>query len=530
MSKKIFFCLWIGLVLFYLFLTGPSLFSTHHILYNLEPYPDGLLYIQPAMNLAAGMKFALIHESYSLLAWVPPLYSLFLIPFYLVSHQPQFFYLTNILLGIGSISFLYAFMKNCTKSTWASFLTASLYVLHGYILWLPTVPMAENLSLFLICSGLWVVTTAKLDKKKILWAAFVIAGLVFTKYVLALLSFAFFLYLSFRLLKEKKLPYLGSLMGLLIVGAGVFFFYQVKMIHFNPTGAFKPLTETKTERTFSAFSRDYFGLNVRFYLASLLGQKTKFLWLDYSFTSAITFLVAFASGAYLVMKKKYLKEVLLVIALALFSLLVVIFFYTPDTRYIIPFIPTLCILIGFCFAEIEKEKKFHQKNLLVGVIFGLLLLQVISQVSFLKFIITTNLLHRSRAWQYESILSFNEYFAQKPDSYLVTVMPPFLVDLYSNHSYILLPLSTRQEFMNQGQRTWGELDYANLINEYQKLLREGKKVYVTNAYLSSQHEFEPEYQQIENTFTLEKVKEDCLGTCNLWELQLKPEQIKLQQK
>ena len=72
------------LCIIYVIFTLPSLFSSHHILFNLEPYPDGLLYIQPALNVAAGKGFGLVHDQHFLVAWVPPFYSLVLAVGYLV--------------------------------------------------------------------------------------------------------------------------------------------------------------------------------------------------------------------------------------------------------------------------------------------------------------------------------------------------------------------------------------------------------------------------------------------------------------
>jgi len=79
----------IFVLLFYLLLTLPSVFSEKHLLFNLEPYPDGLFYSLSAKNFIENGRLALEYNGVRANISQPPLYSLILSLGYLIWNNPR---------------------------------------------------------------------------------------------------------------------------------------------------------------------------------------------------------------------------------------------------------------------------------------------------------------------------------------------------------------------------------------------------------------------------------------------------------
>ena len=88
----------------YVSLTLSAVFQKSHILYNLEPYPDGLLYALSARNFALQGKLELQYESSILPFWTQPLYSLLLVPLFTLSQHPEMFFISNVVMGVVTLS------------------------------------------------------------------------------------------------------------------------------------------------------------------------------------------------------------------------------------------------------------------------------------------------------------------------------------------------------------------------------------------------------------------------------------------
>lgn len=500
-------------VLSYLLITLAALFSTHHILYNLEPYPDGILYALSARNFALGKGFHLVYEGNITPVWVPPLYSSVLIPFYIALPPAQTFYLANSFLGAATITLLFYLLWKCTKSVLSSAAAVVFYLSHALIFWLPTVPMTENLTPLLLIAALMAIFIEKPSKFWIVVSALAAVGLGMTRYAAVPITLVLLALLTQKILfinKNKLLFQLGAVAALLLLA-----------LELTP---FKPLTTLIQQGSHIFLQGMYY--NVRFivpnsisYIQSLMGISHHFLWLQTPLTTGFLLIPCLVFWLYNIIKgsqgDRFQAWALLLIFLSQFPLLLI--FYSVDERYAILCVPLLAITGGLLHARYVKN--FF--GFTSGIFFGIVLLQLIMQRSLYQEIIANNILHHSRAWQYESIQQFNQFFAQHPRALVITALPPHLVDAYQTTSYQLLPLSKNQEFLHKGEWVWKQTYQSeNLESLYTKLLKEGQELYITNAYITHQQTVTNDFERYKTLFNIEEVKQGCLSACNIYKLSL----------
>ena len=197
-------------------------------------------------------------------------------------------------------------------------------------------------------------------------------------------------------------------------------------------------------------------------------------------------------------------------------------FYTVDERYLLLSIPIF--IIAICLS-IDAYSQLVQKHLVVffQIVCIVVALQLWSQKPLITQLFADSILHHSEAWQYQSIKQFDSYFKNQDSSaYLITSLPPMLVEAYQTTRYQALPLSTSQEFINKQEYIWGpDVPYSNLIEGYKEWLQEGRQVYISNAYITQQQSVITDYELYKNNFELEQVSEGCLSACNIYKLHLK---------
>ncbi len=491
-------------------------FKDSHVLFNLEPYPDGLFYIHAARNLALHHKWEVSYEGYLLQPRITPTYSVLLAAGYFFSEAPQMFYVVNVLLGVLTMTFLFLLLQRFTKNPTFIGIGLLIYLSHAYLYWLPSAPMAENASLFLFTASMWAVLRKKHTFLSSVFASLLLIVLFLTKYTLFGPVGVLAIVLLLHLWTEKKQKEMGATVITFILGAVFFFVYQNYM-GYNPLSVLSPKVFNQVSTTKHIFySFSYLSRNIVGYWKMLLGIKTNLLWLQYPFTTFGLSVFFLLGNMYLFWKQKS-KKALLLLVLFFSQFPILLVFYVIDARYIILTLPLLAIGIVHVLEKIKKKQWIY-------IFLGLLIvIQLISQLSFFKYLIATNLLNRSTAWQYQAVKVFNTQFEKAENHpYLITALPPLFVDLYSNHNYQLLPLSSTQEFADKKQFVWGrEIEYDNLGLTYTNLLVEGKELFVTNAYLTSQHEFDDYFKQIEKRFVLTEVANGCLGTCKVWKVKLR---------
>lgn len=513
-SNRWAYVLFVVILLGYLLITSSALTSDNHILYNLEPYPDGLLYALSARNAALHQGLNLLYGESRIHIWVPALYTLILVPFYVLSTLPWMFYIANVVLGLCSVITLFYIVSKMTRSSWAGIVSVVIYLSHALILWLPTVPMSENLTLLLVLLSLIALVVNPTTKWMYAISLSALVGMLFTRYAIAPvavvgIALLFFKFFKFRL----KEPLLALLILLVVIGICELLGYSL-------------LTTLKYLVSSVWNSNQYYNVsnvmpNLRYYGQVVWGAPKYFLWLLISFTSPLYFLTFMVMGTLTLIKgnreERFSSITLLLLFLAQLPLLLM--FYSTDSRYIILTIPIMAVMVGWTFSNLSIANSYI-KTLILLIIIGL---QLFSQIPLFKQVLANNLLHKSNGWQYLAIQHFDEYFSQANtnDVYLITALPPHLVAAYQKEDYELLPLSNDQEFLQKGEHVWGEdVPYDSLVEGYKAWIEQGKIIYITNAYITHQQSVIYDFEKYKEAFVLEQVSEGCSSACNIYKLKL----------
>lgn len=522
-------------------------FSERNLIPNLEPYPDVIHYITPALTLIKGQGLYIEREGRYFKSTVPFLYSLTLTPLFVLYPDPRMFYFGNLLIAYSAFGFFYIFLIRISSNKFIPHLIAYFYVTNYFIYWYPNLAMAENLGLLIFAAAILLL------KSKITFRSIVVASLISvcfyaTKYANFTLSMVFVLaYLikiinsqgkilnltrdPFKVLKQTY-PFLTTVMScwliyflieIVIGGNGIFLKIKYLM---------EPLISTSgnlTEKAISNpwFSYTYFGSNFPLYMQALFGNSMRFLW---DFTPILPKYLAILSWTGLLAGFFIQQYRLVSFYLTLFILIPVLFlstFYAADARYIyhviLALLAGLSIFLSLTFnflVEKRQIKLFYLGLILIFIFYSY-------QNAFrLKYQIALNLRHAETPWNYLSVKTANNYFKEIEDTklekpILISSLLPYYVDYFSEDRYKLLPLSRDQQFSDRREIVWGLEDYSDFIKIYSKYLSQGRQVFVSNAGLGNYPFMHRDFNLIKDNFTLTKVKEGCIDTCNIYQLGFK---------
>ncbi len=538
---------WIFFVCLFIFilLLAKNPFSTRTLIPNLEPYPDTIHYLAPPHNFVAGHGFALWREGRSLATWVPPLYSLIMIPAFLIKNDVRMFYFVNVILALLSYLFFYLIIRKLTKLTEAvkdssesedgkttSVLigtTLFLYVTNYFIYWYPTLAMGENLVLTLFLVGVWVMTE-KVSLKNMLVIALLGMAICATKTANLPITIAFILGYGLKIIMEDKKDKMKSgliqfLILLVTLFTGFFVYYQYRngtsplaLLNFYFQN-FIPKRSSPEIIGSEWFSARFVYVNLPEYIKAIFGgYHVRFLWDN---TPIVPFFVGLPGIVGLILTL-FSKKNRIISAILLFVLFGSAFFmssfYSVDMRYLYQTIPI--VLIGFALLgnELLDWKKIRSVIIVILIlIFGFYSAQ---NAKRLKNQIMMNLKHTESPWYYLSVIKLNEFFNSKKEKkpYVITAMTPYYVDFFGNNNYQLLPMSYSQDFFTLNKTVWGRYNYNNLHFLYKELFNEEKEVYVLN-YLGNDSGVSKDFESLKATFTLKKVAEGCYGSCNIWKIE-----------
>lgn len=514
-------------------------FSQRTLISNLEPYPDTIHYIVPARSLASGDEFLVKREGRGFHPSVKPLYSLILIPGYIFNKDPRIFYFTNFILAMVSVSLFFLIIRKITKNIWISGLIFLLYITNYFFYWFPTLAMAENLILPLFLAALWLVLDKASVKNSIL-TGLLSLGFYVTKSAAAPLTASFLVIYGIKIFIDQK-DLIGKMKLWTALGFGFILILIPTLLYdsylgkdsilthfFSFISSGSPIVSDRITETSSAwFSPSYINKNLPQYLNALIGEQMRFLW-DFS-----PIVPKFAGmGALLgllislfIKKLKFLSFSL--IAVLFSSIFFIATFYTADARYIYHAIPTL--LIGFALFLLFLFKSFKDRNLkmvfyiILGAIF---LIYIVTNGLRLKNQIMLNIKYAETPWSYISVLKLNEYFTKdrikdKKKPIVITPMPAYFIDFYSNGNYSLLPLSLDQEFRKREKIVWGPADYTDLLKLYSDKITEGFEVYVAIYGLGIEGYLHNDFNKIKDKFNLTLVYPGCYDLCNIYKVSLK---------
>lgn len=521
-------------------------FSQRTLIPNFEPFPDALYYVDSAINFVEGNGLAVIRENRVFNPPIPPLYSLALAPVFLISVDPRMFYFGNIAISILSFYIFYKILGLLKINKFTNTLLLFLYSTNYFLYWLPTLAMAENLILLIFLSSIFLLLSG-ISNRKIILATFLGVGFYATKYASISLTAAFLGAYFVKLLNErtnKKILYKRILFFIisLCVFTVALFLYEELTKRTSPLHSLDIVrssllksnnsisqSSVSTSSTPGWFSLSYFNLNIGHYINSLTGGSERFLW---DFTPilpkpiAIVGLFGLAVGT--VIKKYRLASLTLIMALA-GTVIFMATLYTYDIRYIYIAIPTLLLGVGI-FISISFEKL--NENVIKMFLFILISIFVIyygmTNFTRIKSQISLNLRYSETPWYYVSILKMNEYFTKdkiinnkKP--FVVSALPPYLVDFFSNGNYLLLPLSYQQEFRNMKETVWGPNDYSDLPKLYETYIKGGHAVYLAKYGLGNEGYTNQDFQVIMSRFKTQLVMQGCFEQCNIYKLSVKDE-------
>jgi hypothetical protein len=491
----------------FIFLTLPAIFDANHFFYNLEPYPDGLLYALSGRNLILSREFQLVYLQENTAIWTAPLYPLLLVIGYLFSTKIAAFYILNMVFQLINLVLLLLILEKTVSKTWIRALTVIVYLTHVVIFWLPTIPMSENLSLMLFMLMIYSYFETQ-KKRRLILLGLALAGLLLTRYAVfgVVLGGATTAILVWQR-KNKKINSFAWGLPLLFVGI---FELILRLRGASLWSAIQRLLSSDDP----FFGTRFIWTNITAYAKMLFFSDGLFLW-QHIGVSNVVFMGLFVLACVYFYRIGQFKTATILTVLFLSQLPLQLVFYLADARYLIYSIPLIALGIGWLM-EAWTEKR---TILIPLVIFGIVV-QLFMQQVFVKEIIANNLLGRSTAWQYEAVLQFNRILSD--DSLIITALPPFLVDTYQTQHYRVLPLAYDQEFLQKKQYVWGkDINYQDLHSTYQAWLEEGKELYISNAYITHQQSVIEDYESYKESFEFELMAEGCDQACNIYRLSLK---------
>lgn len=537
--EKFHFSLVIASMLFLLLLVKNP-FSERTLIPNFEPFPDTFHYVTSARSFLAGFGLNLVREGRILAPNVPPLYSVTLVPLFAIYNDPRVFYFTNVILSLASLTLFYLIIKKIIKNIWIIGLVLFLYVTNYFLYWYPTLAMAENLILPLFLSAVFLLISPP-TKLKTVFAGFLAIAFYATKYAAAPLTVIFLFCYGLKILSAKQIKKDYSFMSLFIFsflfGVLLFFGYEYTAKGqniFSPLVSFIakiapkfPVGESQLPSGTPTFSMTYLATNLPQYLGAITGKPMKFLW-DQTPIVPTIFAIPGLIGLLVGLFYKNFRFLSAGLLFMLFGkILFISTFYSADARFIFPAIPTLLIgfalFLSFIFDFLEK-KQF--KFLFYTLFFGLFIFYSAANAVRFKNQTMLNLKYAETPWYYISVKKLNQYFTQglikdnkKP--VVISALPPYLIDFYSNGNYTLLPLSSDQDFRNQKEIVWGSNDYSDLPRLYAKYIQNGYPVYVAKYGLGNEGYLHNDYRKIEEKFQLTQVVSGCYELCNVYKLELK---------
>ncbi|MBU4210243.1 hypothetical protein KKE47_03465 [Patescibacteria group bacterium] len=508
------------LCLVYFLLAFKNPFKTNSLVSNLEPYPDTLYYSVPAWNLVNGRGFKMSAYGHEIKKITPPIYSLYLIPFFALFGDIRSYYFANLLLSFVSILVFAGIIRkvfgNSLFSLAIVLFLGFLFVTNYYFYNLPSLLMAENLTLcvLLILAFLLFVD---ISLKSVLISSFlgVFFGLI--KFSNLSLSLVFlFLYTVKVFVGNKNKKFKFWYVGFLLLFSLFFIFYLIS------SGIFSGHVNLNKE---TGFSFGYFIKNLSFYLSALMGKDTRYLWYTKKLMARSVVVLAFCGVVAGLLMKKFRVLVLKLLFFLFVPVICVCFFYYADARYIFMVLPLVLILIGFLFFVLMKKFGARLSYLLM---FLLMVFYVFEKdegerrIVFFKKQVGLNFRHKEDPWNYLAIENFNNYFKNKnKDVYLGSFLPPFYVDIFSNHNYEYLPIFEKQEFSSGQKKVLDKFYSGELVEYYKSLVKNEKKVFVSNYYVNNSVGWRKVFDDLLANFDTELVRDGCLGSCNIYKLSLK---------
>lgn len=515
-------------------------FSVRTQIANLEPFPDSIHYISPALSILRGKGPYIEREDRKIIPSVPPLYSLSLLPGYVVSQDVRMFYVMNVALSFVSLTFFYLIVRKIfpTQQLLQIFLLL-LYATSYILYWFPELAMAENLILPLFLISMYVLIVSS-TKKSYIFLGMLAVAFYATKYACLPLSAAMVLLTLVKIEMERarkdSLVYLKYYLTSLVLTGVLYLVYEHLVRGANSlSGLFtlffsvftprKIVQSTQGKSTGGGFfSLEYAGMNVKTYGRWLLGDKIPFLWKQLPILPKAMQVCAMVGILVTLVTKKSFVSILLLTTIVS-TLFFMMSFYAFDGRYFLVAVPISIVGFGLFISWISSHFGIKGKYVAKFLLVCFALLYFFTQVMRLKFDVMLNLKHAETPWYYLSVKNIDSYLAGRRSEFkarpvVISALPPYLVDFYTKEDLLLLPLHKEQEFRSYRELAWGDHDYENLHEVYAKYLKEGHKVFLTAYGLGNEKYLHDEFDKVLENFNSVKVFSGCFDLCNIYELSL----------
>jgi len=527
---------WEVILLFCLFglLLARNPFSLRTLIPNIEPYPDSIHYISPALNFLHGNGFFVAREGRKMLPGVPPLYSGALLIGYLFNSDPRFFYCVNIFLAFASATlFLLLLKKTFSTQRALRFFLLFLYVTSSLLYWYPEVAMAENL---LLPEALLAIYLLLLKPKKSIAILISVLSISFyaTKFASLPLSLIipvlFALHVFFLKRKVEILRIFTIFVLSLALCGGIYIAYEFFVRSNNLlNGLFhlffsiitkqtKPNRISKDEVYVVYFSLEYARKNIVLYTRWLLGDSLSVLWKSVRILPSFLAIPAFI-GIFLSFFTKKRWPAFIWLSVLITTILFMMTFYAADGRYFILAVPGLIFGLGLFLSFIEEKIQRYGKRISFFLICIFFFGFVFTQYSRIRYDILLNLRHSETPWDYISIKQVDDYlqtqhFSQKP--VIISAVPPYLFDFFAQTPMTVLPLSPGQEFRTHAVEVWGDLNYKKLVEVYASYYLGGSPVFLTKYGLGNEAYLHQSYDTLFSYFKFKKILNGCDSACDMY--------------
>ena len=455
-----------------------------------------------------------------IIAGVPPLYGIFLVPFFSIFNDVRSFYYANLLLMAGSIFVFLLIVEKifykCGSKYWLMVFLGFVLVTNFYVYNLPQLLMAENPLLLLTLISFYLLLLSFSLRNLILIT--IIGGLLWLTKLSAfpvIMVLFFWTLINFISSGYYKKIEKRVLIVLLLLFGGVLGLVIVKII--------LPNLEMLLNGTIY-FSSDFAKKHLPYFLSQFLGINGRYLG---SSNQQIEWIISIFSIIGIVISlitKEYRKIALIGLTLILSVVVFHSFMYYPEGRYISTVIPVFIIFSGIVVAILPKRIDWLVVLMMMGLYLGIRI-EVNGfyerKVTTLKRQVMNNRLQDfDTAWKYRAVMDMNKVFKDKKDVYLATFIQPFYLWIFADKNYNYLPISRRQDF---SERFYDQqvipLEYS--IEEYvSKLLTEGKEVYLNNYNYMAEKVWTEDYEKLISNFKVTELRRGCFDWCNIYQLSL----------
>jgi len=507
---------WLFLFLILVALAWKEPFKLTNSIANLDPNPDTLYYSIPAWNFVHGWGFKMMAYGKEIVQGVPPLYGIYLIPFFAAFADVRSFYFANLILMAGTIYMFLLIAKRIYKDFKIVVLLGFILVTNFYVYNLPQLLMAENPLLLLTLVGLYLLLLPISIKNLILIAiccillwltkmsAFPVIVVMLFWTVVNLMTSGFYKKLNKNILR-----------GLIWGGIGILGLIIVKVV--------MPNLEMLLKGTIF-FSVDFAKQYLPYYLSQFLGINGRYLGSGNQQIESIISVFSIIGLVMGLLKKEYRKMVLVGLSLILSVVVFHSFMYYPEGRYISTVIPIFIIFAGVIPSVLPNKIRWLGILFIIGLYLGIRVNVngfYERKVTTLKRQLMNNRLQDfDTAWKYRAVEDMNKVFSNKEEVYVATYIQPFYLWFFADKNINYLPISRRQDFSERfydQQVIPLDIEIADYIK---KLLMDGKEVYVSDYNSKAVKHWNEDYEKLMKNFKVTEVTRGCYDWCNIYKLDL----------